>query len=135
MEGSDAPPRMLRRLAAVLRGEVPSGELEALRDAGRAVYQAYLDAEQLQVELAHAGIHPFRAGAGQRNQLLCTWNAYVLQVLGEALLDADNRVSPITAGYVPPVTFEQAWACFVEVEPWLARCRRVVGGPVVRPGW
>lgn len=113
----------------MLRGEVPATELEALRAAGRGVYQAYLDAEQMQVELAAQGTHPFLASAVLRTQLLCTWNAYVLQVLGEALIDGDYRASPVTAGYLPPVTFEQSWACLVQVEPWLARCRRAMGDP------
>jgi len=86
----------VRRLASVLRGEVPAAELEGLRAAGRGVYQVYLEAEQLQVELAGAGTHPLLASTGQRTQLLCTWNAYVLQVLGEALIDGDYRASPIT---------------------------------------
>ncbi len=129
MQSPPAHPRLVRRLASVLRGEVPAAELEVLRAAGRGVYQVYLKAEQLQVELAGAGTHPFLASTGQRTQLLCTWNAYVLQVLGEALIDGDYRASPITVGYLPPVTFEQAWACFVQVEPWLARCRRAADDP------
>jgi len=119
----------VRRLASVLRGEVPAAELEGLRAAGRGVYQLYLEAEQLQVELAGARTHPFLASTGQRTQLLCTWNAYVLQVLGEALIDGDYHTSPITVGYLPPVTFEQAWACFVQVEPWQARSRRAADDP------
>jgi len=129
VQSPPAHPRLVRRLASVLRGEVPAAELEGLRAAGRGVYQVYLEAEQLQVELAGAGTHPFLASTGQRTQLLCTWNAYVLQVLGEALIDGDYRASPITVGYLPPVTFEQAWACFVQVEPWLARCRRAADDP------
>lgn len=113
----------------MLRGEVPANELEALRAAGRGVYQAYLDAEQMQVELAGQGIHPFLASRVQRTQLLCTWNAYVLQVLGEALIEGDYHASPVTVGYLPPVTFEQSWACLSQVEPWLARCRRAMDDP------
>lgn len=132
MPEDDTPPRLLRRVASLLRGEVPTAELEAFRQAGRGVYEAYLQSERLHAQLVRDGQHPFEAPAAASGQLLCTWNAYVLQVLGEALLDADAAFSPATRGWVAPMTAEQAWAYFVQVEPWLARARRAATDPGYR---
>ncbi|MEV5571861.1 hypothetical protein AB0L06_17580 [Spirillospora sp. NPDC052269] len=62
-------------------------------------------------------------------QLLCSWNAFVLQSIGENLLDADYAADPRTAGYVPPVTHTQVTACFDQVEPWTSRARQAAGNP------
>ena len=62
-------------------------------------------------------------------------------MIGEALLAEDYAASPATAGYLPPVTAEQAWACFDQVGPWLGRARQCqadpaydLGGELTLPG-
>ena len=40
-------------------------------------------------------------------EFACTWNAFVLQTLGNAFLDADYRDNPATVGFVPPITADQ----------------------------
>ena len=116
----------------MLRREIPADSLESFRRAGAGVYGAYLQAEQQRQELAARHVHPWQAPAGTATQLLCTWNALVLQTLGEALLDADYRADPSTVGYLPAVTAEQAWAFFAQVEPWLARARQAAVSPGYR---
>lgn len=125
MNQTASPPlRLWTRLAARLHGEVPADQLEAFRRAGSGVYESYLAAESVLTGLAASGTHPWAAPAQVRGQLLCTWNAYLLQTLGAALLDADYRAMPSTVGYLPPVTAQQAWALFEQVEPWLSRARQ-----------
>jgi len=121
-------PRLWTRLAARLSGEVPAAQLEAFRRAGGPVYETYLQAENALTTLAGTGTHPWTAEAGTRSQLLCTWNAFLLQTLAAALLDADYAASPSTVGYLPPVTAQQAWALFEQVEPWLSRARQADHG-------
>ncbi|WP_214321243.1 hypothetical protein [Nonomuraea sediminis] len=106
---------MKTRMAAALKGEVRADELEAYRRAGGLVY-----AELEQLEMA-ADQLPSRR--------LCTWNAFVLQSIGEHLLDADYAADPSTAGYVPPVTARQVGACFAQVEGWVSRARQSAGNP------
>lgn len=124
MTETPTAPRLWMRLAARLHGEVPADQLEAFRRAGGGVFESYLSAEKALTDLAGTGVHPWAAQAGTKSLLLCTWNAYLLQTLASALLDADYRATPSTAGYLPPVTAEQAWALFEQVEPWLSRARQ-----------
>jgi hypothetical protein len=51
-------------------------------------------------------------------------NALVLQTIGETLLEEDYAAAPATRGHLPPVTAEQAWACFEQVGPWLSWARQ-----------
>ncbi|MFI6600056.1 hypothetical protein ACIBHX_27760 [Nonomuraea sp. NPDC050536] len=106
------------RMAAALKGEVRADELEAYRRAGGIVY-----AELQQLEAA---------GEQLPSRRLCTWNAFVLQSIGEHLLDADYAADPGTAGYVPPVTARQVGACFAQVEGWVSRARQSAGNPAYR---
>src|SRR6185437_7687340 len=73
-----------------------------------AAYQDMLDAEQLRVSLASSGDSLWTARPHQASQLLCAWNAFALQTLGDQ----------------PPVTAEQAAAFLGEVEHWSAQARK-----------
>jgi hypothetical protein len=125
-----AGPPLLTRLASKLRGEVPADALEAFRDAGGAVYPMLLGGCETAAAEATLGRHPWTGPPGPGGELLAVWAALVLQVIGEALLAEDYAASPGTAGYLPPVTAEQAWACFDQVGPWLDRARSAAADPL-----
>ena len=57
-------------------------------------------------------------------QLLCAWNAFVLQTLGDQFLEADARLEPATAGFVPPVTADQVMDFYSQVEGWVSRANQ-----------
>lgn len=103
------------RMAAALKGEVPADELEAYRRAGGLVYA--------ELELLEGAADPLPS------RRLCTWNAFVLQSIGEHLLDSDYAADSSTVGYVPPVTARQVGACFAQVEGWVSRARQSAGNP------
>ena len=124
------PPRLWRRLVSAVHGEVSADQLEAFRRAGSGAYALYLEADRTRTELASAGTHPWHAAPETAYALLCTWNAHVLQTLGTALLDADYEAMPSTRGFVPPVTAQQAWLWFEQVEPWLSAARQAELGTV-----
>lgn len=124
-----ARPRMMTRLAAALRGEVSADTIESLRRAGRGVYDDFLLADGLRERLAMDGVDVRSMPAGARSQLLCTWNAYALQTLGEAFIDADYAADPQTVGFLPPVTAEQAARFLGEVEHWSAAAHRAAADP------
>lgn len=114
----------MARLAAAMRGEIAATTVEAYRRAGAAAYQDMLDAERLRADLAAFGGGQWIARSHQASQLLCAWNAFALQTLGDQLVEADYQADPRTAGFLPPVTAEQAAVFLGEVEQWSARARR-----------
>lgn len=119
----------MTRLAAAMRGERAATVVEAYRSAGGMVFDDLARAEALRHELAASGTDPWSMTCGQASQLLCTRNAFVLQTLGDQLIDADYAADPRTVGYLPPVTAEQAAAFLGEVEQWAALARRAAVDP------
>ena len=117
-------PTLMTRLAAAMHGEIAVTTVAAYRRAGAAAYQDMLDAEQLRVSLASSGDSLWTARPHQASQLLCAWNAFALQTLGDQLVEADYQADSRTIGYLPPVTAEQAAAFLGEVEHWSAQARR-----------
>jgi hypothetical protein len=117
-------PGLATRLAAAFHGEVGAATVEAYRRAGAAAYSDQADAERVRSELVLSGRSIWTARPHQASQLLCAWNAFALQTLGDELVEADYRVDPRTVGYLPNVTAEQAAAFLGEVEHWAARARR-----------
>lgn len=115
---------MMIRVAARLKGEVKADTLESFRRAGGIAYEELHHAEALRRRLAAEGAHPWRVEPGVSGRLLCAWNAFVLQAIGEHLLDADYAADPRTPGYVPPVTHTQVAACFDPVEHWTSLARQ-----------
>lgn len=122
-------PSLMTRLASTLRGEVASTTLQQLRHAGAPVHDDLAACERRRAELALNGEDVWDCPPGTASQLLCTWNAFVLQSLGEAMIAADDAASPRTRGYLPPVTAEQCARWFGEVEFWAARARRAAADP------
>ncbi|GGS84108.1 hypothetical protein ACFFV7_46280 [Nonomuraea spiralis] len=127
MANDPARPTLMTRMIAAYKGEVRADELEAYRRAGGLVYTELEHAEELRLRLAQEGVNLWHGPQAASGQLLCTWNAFVLQTIGEQLLDADYTADPRTAGYVPPVTSQQVAACFDQVEGWVSRARQAAG--------
>jgi hypothetical protein len=136
----------MTRLAAAMHGDVSAATVEAYRRASAAAYQDLLDADQLRADLVATGGSPWTARPNQVSQLVCAWNAFALQTLGDELVEAAYRADPATAGYLPPVTAEQAAAFLGEVRHWSARARRAASDetydvrveialPVQLPAW
>lgn len=120
-------PTLMTRMAAAFKGEVRADELEAYRRAGGFVYTELDRAEALRRQLAQDGVNLWHGPQATAGQLLCIWNAFVLQSIGEHLLDADYAADPGTVGYVPDVTNRQVAACFDQVEGWVSRARQSAG--------
>lgn len=128
-EPTPARPSLMTRLAAALRGEVGAQTVEAYRRAGRQAYEDLLTADTCREQLALNGTDLWSAPPGTGSQLLATWNAFALQTLGEAFIDADYQADPRTVGYLPPVTAEQAARFLGEVEHWSSTARRAAADP------
>src|SRR5215510_11668409 len=94
-------PGIATRVRAALHHERSAAGLEALRVAGMAVHVEFDRAEQDRAGLPVDGLHLWTAPPSVGGRLAATWNAYVLQTLGAALVDADYTADEHTVGYVP----------------------------------
>ncbi|GAB3971944.1 hypothetical protein GCM10029978_048070 [Actinoallomurus acanthiterrae] len=109
------------RTTRALEGQLSVQTLEGYRRAGRLVHRELEDAERWRREHLSrptGSLLPASAAAGR---LLCVWNAYVLQTLGEHLLDA---VDPYDDGTVRSGAAARILAFLGQVERWLFHARR-----------
>jgi hypothetical protein len=127
--GARLGPSLLNRVAAGVRGEQPTVDLEAFERAGAAAFELDLVVDERRRELSVQGVHPWEADSATASLFLSVWNARVLQTLGAELLAADRSLDPRTRGYLPPATHRQAWAYFQPVASWLAAARRAAASP------
>jgi hypothetical protein len=72
-------PSLLTRVVAGLRGEQSAEVLEAYRRAGGVVYAELTATEELRGQFVGEKLSPRQLPSAVASQLLCTWNAYVLQ--------------------------------------------------------
>lgn len=121
---TDQRPGFVGRLLARLQGELPATELEAYRRAGGEVYALVDDLERDRANWTLQDLDAWSVPEATQAALLCAWNAFALQVLGDRLLEADYESEPSTVGYLEPVTAEQAMAFYGQVPHWLSRARQ-----------
>jgi hypothetical protein len=125
-----AKPRVAVRLRAALKGERRADVLDTMRQAGGAVYEELAYAERTREQLRLDGGDLWEAPIAVSGHLLATWNAFALQTLGQGLLDADHAIGAAgTAGYLPSVTFDQAWWWLSTAATWLSQARQVRANP------
>ncbi len=122
-------PTLLTRLVCLMQGEISADTLEAYRRASLAVFELLTQAEQERLSAAAEGKNPWTLPPAKQAELVCTWNAFVLQTLGNAFLDADYRDQPATVGFVPPITADQVLRFYTPVEGWLTRAQQAHADP------
>jgi hypothetical protein len=122
-------PGFLGKALAFVQGEVPTDTLEAYRRAGNAVYDLLDKAEAQRLSLKIQGLNPWTAPTATQAHLLCTWNAFALQTLGDQFLDADYQFDPATVGYVPSKTARQIFEFYNQVENWLSHSHQALSNP------
>lgn len=125
-------PSVWGRMFARFQGEVPAATLEAYRRASLPVFELMEQVEARRQACAADGLNPWTIPPATRTEFLCAWNAFVLQTLGNDILNADYTRYPDTVGYVPPVTEDQLMSFFGEVEGWLDRARQAQANPDYR---
>jgi hypothetical protein len=125
-------PTPWQRLVALLRGEASAAALEAYRRASLPVYELMDAVERRRLEYAEAGTDAWRVSTSVRAETVCAWNAFVLQTLGDAIVDADYQESPATAGFVPRVTADQVMRFYGQVERWLNLAHQARANPAGR---
>ncbi|RYG71426.1 hypothetical protein EON80_05230, partial [bacterium] len=122
-------PTFWNRMCAAMAGEVSADTLEAYRRASLAVYDALDHSEQHRTTAKSEGKNAWTLGTSTQAELLCTWNAFVLQTLGDRFLEADYENDPQTVGFVPPITADQILVFYTQVEPYLSRAQQAHHNP------
>lgn len=117
-------PRLGVRVAARARGWVRTEVVEAYRRAGNQVYEDVIAADATRQELLLAGNDLRTVDPGVRTQLVCTWNAFALQTLGTAFLEAAPAAAARLPGYLPRATVGQAELFLAEVGYWSGQAQR-----------
>lgn len=120
---------MVTMVVAAVRGEVRADTAAAFGAAGMAVHEELRRIEDARAGLAFEGIDAWSIPPALAAQGLCTWNAFVLQILGERLIYSGHETSSRTAGFLPLVTAEQVSRLLGQVEGWLGRVGRAGGDP------
>lgn len=117
------------RMVSRLHGEIPADTLEAYRRASLAVHDLLHQGDGVRAQGKLDGKTAWTLPANIQAELLCTWNAFVLQVLGNDFLDADYHDNPSTRGFVPPITSDQVLRFYTQVEGWLNRGQQAHSNP------
>jgi hypothetical protein len=117
------------RIRAWLDFEAPASLLEAYRRARPSVVEALDLAQARWLGCTIDGLSPWTMPPAARAELLCAWNAFALQTLGDAILDADYEANPATRGFVSPLSARQAQGFYAGVEGWLTRARQARADP------
>jgi hypothetical protein len=129
VDGGEAAP--MTRLVSIMGGEVSAEVLEAYRRTGGVAYREF---ERAASRTGQAARDPNAAAAprARAGQLLCAWNAFVLQILGESLFDTGYPSDLGRTGLVSAPVAGQVLAFLSQVEPWVARARRAAMEPGYR---
>lgn len=112
-----------------MSGEVSADTLEAYRRASLAVYDALEHSETHRAGAKDEGKNAWTLPKSTQAEILCTWNAFVLQTLGDRFLDADYEGDPHTVGFVPAITSDQILGFYTQVEGWLNRAQQAHFNP------
>ncbi len=137
-------PTLWNRFCASATGEVSADTLEAYRRASLAVYDALEHSETHRQSAVTEGKNAWTLPKSTQAEMLCTWNAFVLQTLGDRFLDADYEGDPHTVGFVPAITSDQILSFYTQVEGWLNRAQQAhfnpdykldVAVPAAVPAW
>lgn len=123
-------PSLTARLGAAVRGEVPENTVASVLAAGSGAYDDLFAAETLRTDLLVAGVDPWNASPAETSQLLCTWVAYSLQSLAQVFVETERQQGPPpAAGFLTPITAEQASRFASNVPTWLGWGRRAAADP------
>ena len=84
-----ANPGLGGRVVSLAQGQVSANMLEAYRRASLAVFDLLDSTQQRRLTAKAEGLTPWTLPPATQTEALCAWNAFVLQTLDNAFLDAD----------------------------------------------
>lgn len=121
---------LLSAVFAWLHNEVDASPLEAYQRVGSIVFERLIAGQLLYQELIAQGLDRWTIPVHYQLQQLCLWNAFVLQTLGDQLLQTDYRFKPLTIGYVPALVGKQTQYFYQPVETWLNKAQQAQINPL-----
>lgn len=109
---------------AYVKGEKSQAELDGYR---RAVSR--IDELEAGLENETRGRAPWDLPEHLEQALVFSWIARGLATIANTLLESDELEDPLTAGYLPVVTFDQAKALYQQVPPVLEKAWEALANP------
>ena len=105
--------------ATVIRGEVSDSSVQGYLRAASQIEEVWQQIDEKLAALISQGTTPWEAYAQLRYPLAFIRAARTYQVFVKELLAADAAFEPQTAGYLPPITYDQANALGSQMQPAL----------------
>jgi hypothetical protein len=105
--------------ATVIRGEVSDSSAQGYLRAASQIEEIWQQIDERLATLISQGNAPWEAYAQLRYPLAFIRAARTYQVFVQELLAADAAFDPQTAGYLPPITYDQANALCSQMQPAL----------------
>lgn len=106
--------RLRNWIAGTFRGELSPSGLQGLRAAGAAAYSLNEEADAMRAEPSY---DPWSADLGAELFLVCTWNSFALQTIGDQLLEAGN------GDLVSESSLAYAQVCYAQTLTWVESAR------------
>lgn len=119
-------------MVSLVKGEVSADTLESYRRASLSVHDLLHQADEIRAMAKLENKSAWSVEKHLQAEMLCAWNAFVLQNLGNEFLDADYRDDPRTVGFVPPITADQVLRFYIQIEGWLCRAHQAHSNPDYR---
>jgi hypothetical protein len=125
----------IRRVVAAIKGEVSNQTLRAYQRAGAVVYDLLSEHNQTSI---------WRQQPSEAMLRICIWNAFALQLLADKILEANDTLDPLTAGFVPPQTHQAVLTLYETSSSWYRNARQAEQDsnfkpstklPAALPGW
>lgn len=119
--------------ATVIRGEVSDSSVQGYLRAASQIEEIWQQIDEKLATLISQGTAPWEAYAQLRYPLAFVRAARTYQVFVQELLAADAAFDPQTAGYLPPITYDQANALCSQIQPALQYAIAALGDPAYVP--
>lgn len=119
--------------ATSLRGEVSDANVRGYLRAATQIEEVWQQIDERVKALIEQGTVPWSAYAQLRYPLAFIRAARTYQVFVRELLAADAASDPQTAGYLPPVTYDQANALCHQIQPNLEHAVQSLNNPQYTP--
>ena len=125
----------IRRVVAAIKGEVSIQTLQAHQRAGAIVYDLLNKHNQTSI---------WRQPPDEAMLRVCVWNAFALQLLADKILEANDTLDPLTAGFVPPQTHQAVLTLYETSSRWYKNAQQAkkdskfqpsIKLPASIPGW
>ena len=119
--------------ATAIRGEVSDASVQGYLRAASQIEEIWQQIDEKLATLISQGTAPWEAYAQLRYPLAFIRAARTYQVFVQELLAADAAFDPQTAGYLPPITYDQANALCSQMQPALQYTIAALDNPAYIP--